>query len=139
MKLMRVSFLLVLVPMLLLPGRAQESVSPTEVVLVEEFTVKVVQQVRVKDTKLKLTFLSVPQDSRCPSSVVCAWAGNAQLNLEVKKKRNASDISLNTLLDPKVVTVKGFVIKLVKLSPYPAAPGAINPGDYEATLVITDR
>src|SRR5689334_15263072 len=99
MKLTRVSFLLALVPLLLLSGRAQETVSPTEVVLGDEFTTKVGQQVRVKDTKLKLTFLSVPQDSRCPSSVDCVWAGNAQLNLEVKKKQNASDITLNTLLE----------------------------------------
>jgi hypothetical protein len=139
MKLMRVSFLLVIVPLLLLSGRAQETVSPTEVVLGEEFTLKVGQQIRVRNTKLKLTFLSVPQDSRCPASVVCAWAGNAQLNLEVKKKKNVSDISLNTLLDPKIVTYKGFKLRLVKLSPYPATPGAINPGDYEATLVITDQ
>ena len=139
MKLMRVSFLLILVPLLLLSGRAQESVSPIQVVLGEEFTIKVGQQVRVKDTKLKLTFISVPQDSRCPSSVVCAWAGNAQLNLEVKKKQNASDISLNTLLEPKVGKFKGFKIRLVKLSPYPVTAGSINPADYEATLVITDQ
>ncbi len=76
MKRMTISFLLLLLPLLLASGHAQSTGEVKEVALGEEFTVKVGQQVKIKDTKIKLTFLAVPQDSRCPSDVACVWAGN---------------------------------------------------------------
>ena len=140
MKIRTISLLLFLLPLLLFSGYAKGTLRTQEPALGEEFTIKVGQQVTIKDTKLKLSFVAVPEDSRCPSSVVCAWAGNAKLNLEIQKARKkVSPFSLNTLLEPKGVKYKGYQIRLIKLSPYPVTAGSINPADYEATLVITSK
>lgn len=140
MKIRTISLLLFLLPLLLFSGYAKGILRPQETGLDEEFTIKVGQQVTIKDTKLKLTFVAVPEDSRCPTSVVCAWAGNGKVNLELKKAtKKASTVSLNTLLEPKGVEYKGFQIRLIRLSPYPVTAGSINPADYEATLVVTSK
>jgi len=46
---------------------------------------------------LEIQFLSLLEDSRCPSSVVCAWAGNAKVVIRVwVPGRPFKDFELNT-------------------------------------------
>ena len=43
---------------------------------------------------------------------------------------------VNTYSEPKEIDDKGFLIKLVALSPYPGGK-PIDPKDYEASMVVT--
>lgn len=77
-------------------------------------------------------------DSRCPSDVVCGWAGNGEVVVEVVRKNKKQRVAtLNTMLDPKEIVYKGFKIRLVALNPYPKVSDPINPKDYEATMIVT--
>jgi len=117
---------------------APDSASRDQVELGQEFNIKNGQEVIVKEGKLHITFRSVPMDSRCPSDVVCGWAGNGEVVIEVARKNKKQVVAtLNTLLEPKEIGYKGFKIKLVALNPYPKVSEPINPKDYEATMIVT--
>ena len=61
--------------------------------------------------------VEVRNDSRCPSDVQCAWAGNAELAIEV----GAEPVSVNSHLDPKSATAGGLTVTFVSLEPYPVS------------------
>lgn len=104
----------------------------------QEFKIKNGEEVVVRDEKVRIKFRSVPMDSRCPSDVVCGWAGNGEVVVEVVKKNKKQRVAtLNTLSDPKEIDYKGFKIRLVALNPYPTISDPINPKDYEATMIVT--
>jgi hypothetical protein len=111
-----------------------------EVSLDEAFTIKIGEQVEIKDASLRITFTSVEEDSRCPVDVECAWAGNAKLNVEVKRsKRKYVSASLNTTLNPREIDYKGYKIKLVRVSPDRKVNVPPDPADYEATIVVSNK
>ena len=64
-----------------------------------------------------IRFAEVRNDSRCPSDVQCAWAGNAELAIEV----GAEPLTINSHLDPKSATVGGLTVTFVSLEPYPVS------------------
>jgi hypothetical protein len=104
--------------------------SPTEVVL------KIGQEARV-DALLRLDFLGVPEDSRCPAVVECFWAGDAAVAIAVSLGMGPSfPDTLHTTLDPKAVLFGGYTITLVELTPYPQVPGPIPPADYAARFKV---
>ena len=128
----------ILLLLMALSGVAQDPTTDKRAPLDEQFTIKNGQQVTIEGQKLTLKFSSLFQDSRCPSSVTCAWAGNGAIVLEVSRKnKKAVQSMLNTLLNPKQIQYKGFTIKLVALNPYPKTPGEIDPSEYEAVLIVS--
>ena len=120
-------------------------------VLERQLRIKVGQKITVQDTDLKITFLGVPEDSRCPAHSACVWRGNAIVELEVvQHKEKGERIKLNTLFAkgheserspkdkyPFEVRWAGFNIKLVGLDPERATSEMIRKEDYEATLFIS--
>ena len=72
------------------------------------------------DGKIKIKFISVVEDSRCPMNVACIWAGNVKIKIAVSKGRKAAKTyEINSGLDPRVLTVNGYEITFVDLSPRP--------------------
>ena len=107
----------------------------------EEFSLKVGQELAIEGERLRVKFVGVEEDSRCPSDVTCIWAGNAKLLLEVVSgKKCPEKLRLNThgsaqgADEGKLGSLK---VKLVKLDPYPRSNQRIAPGDYRATLVVS--
>jgi hypothetical protein len=116
----------------------QSTPNDASVGLGEEFNIKNGQEVVLKEEKLRIKFRSVTQDSRCPTGVVCGWAGNGEVVLEVVRKNKKQVVTiLNTLLEPKEIFYKGYKIRLVALNPYPKIDEPIDQKDYEATLIVT--
>jgi hypothetical protein len=116
----------------------QSAPADARIGLGEEFSIKTGQEVVLKEEKLRIMFRSVSQDSRCPTGVVCGWAGNGEVLLEaVRKNKRQVVTKLNTLLEPKEIAYKGFKIRLVALNPYPKVDEPIDQKDYEATLIVT--
>ncbi|MFY9554455.1 MAG: hypothetical protein WAV20_20560 [Blastocatellia bacterium] len=135
---MRIKSLPILSLMLISLAHGQGTAGSNKVELGEEFTIRNGQEVVVRGEKIRVTFRSVTQDSRCPRGVVCAWAGNGEVLIEVARKNKKQVVAmLNTMLDPKEIVYRGFKIRLVGLSPYPKANQPIDPKDYEATLIVT--
>ena len=104
-----------------------------------EFKLKVGRQVTVKGTKLRIRFVTVENDSRCPSDVTCVWAGNAAVRLQLGTGKGSKTVTLNTSKSPSFVgetEYHGYKVKLVELNPYPRSDRKIAPRDYTATLLV---
>jgi hypothetical protein len=129
--------LLMVFLLLAVAGYAQETATQKQVALGKAFTVKIGAQVTVKDTNLKIAFIAVPEDSRCPEDVVCAWAGNAKLKFKLKTKEETM-ITLETISQSREAEFRGYKIKLIKLTPNRRTDQPPPANLYEATLIVTN-
>jgi hypothetical protein len=103
-----------------------------------DFDLKAGQSARVDGTGLTVSFVSVPEDSRCPIDVVCVWAGNGAVSLVITDDTGAKNtIVLNTTLSPRSVRTSGYEISLTGLKPAPKQGSPIPLADYVATLRVT--
>ena len=104
-----------------------------------EFVLQFNQSAEIKSEDIKITFLNVTSDSRCPSDVTCIWQGQAGIELDVQKGEEESTVSLSIGGDssPEESIFNAYLIQLVDLSPYPISTKNIQPEDYTATIKIT--
>ena len=113
---------------------------PNTVSLNRQITLHVNQEAVLEGTRFTITFKGVTEDSRCPDNARCIWAGNAQLVFELSNSgQQPKPATLNTYLDPKLIYYSSYQIECVDLLPYPHAPLQINPGDYIATIMVTEN
>jgi hypothetical protein len=125
--------------LLVLPlGACDESapVGPTAP-LNQRFTIQPGQSTEVEGTPLRVLFLRVSADSRCPADVICIQAGDATVLVRALESQS-SDYELHTGAQPRVVTTpSGYRIELVELQPYPFSNRPILPSDYRATFIVS--
>lgn len=120
------------------PGTSGGVIPSEQVQANRQFDLKSGQEAHVQGTPISVRFLGVGEDSRCPSDVVCVWAGNAVVRLSLTSTQASwIDAALNTTLDPKNVTYGGYTIRLVDLKPVPKSGTKIVDADYVATLEVT--
>jgi len=114
-----------------------------KIMLDKNFVLSVGQEVLTADGKLKIKFVSVAEDSRCPKGVNCIWAGNARVVLQVGKSTGMpSKLELNTHPREAGDGAGGYdqyLIKLVEVAPYPVANQTNKPRNYAITLVISRK
>jgi hypothetical protein len=106
-----------------------------------EFKIRAGRTVTFARENLRLRFVRVAQDSRCPTGVDCVWAGNAEVLVEVgaNKRRVGETLRLNTNASPERPAegnYRGHTVKLIGLSPYPRAARKIRQGEYTAALLV---
>jgi len=90
--------------------------------------------------QIKNKFISVVEDSRCPTDTNCIWASNAKINIKISKGKSAAKtFELNTNLEPQIITFAGYEIKLTNLTPAPATNIRINRNGYAATLTVNKK
>jgi hypothetical protein len=85
---------------------------------------------------LRVGFVQVDGDSRCPTDVVCITAGDALVRITLEVGSDAVERDLHTR-DKQPVSHAGVRVELMKLDPYPLSSRPIQPGEYRATLRIT--
>ena len=101
----------------------------------DQFTLAVGQSATIADLGLWMRFIQVAEDSRCPTQVVCVWAGDAAAVIEVAPLNGDSkEDTLHTTLEPQRIPLGPAELRLVRLDPYPATPNSIPAGAYIATL-----
>ena len=132
------SFTLVLLMLAAQAVGAQVPLASAKVPLNKEFSLKIGQAAVINAQKVSLKFITVHDDSRCPTGVQCVWAGNAAVVVELSKnKKKLVQATLNTSIKPNELEYKDYKIKLVGLNPYPKADQRINQKDYQAVLIVT--
>lgn len=108
----------------------------------QPFTIAIGQLAQLTEKELNLRFQDVLEDSRCPSKVECAEAGQARISLNVTQMGQTPailEMNTNPPLKLDVVTYEDFQIRLLELNPYPEDIDQHIPTEaYEAILVITD-
>ncbi|MBI5915848.1 MAG: hypothetical protein HY842_10755 [Bacteroidetes bacterium] len=139
MKIIKISLLLLTVLALAAACKKKPKPGYSTVKLDEVFELKMSQSVVVKDNDLKLTFMSVPSDSRCPKNVDCIREGEVKINISA-----AVDGRGQTLEFERAPSTQGnvtraignFKIQLLDVSPYPESGKKIKPEDYVAKLAV---
>jgi hypothetical protein len=109
-----------------------------------EFKFKVGRVVTLDGGNLRVRFVGVASDSRCPVDVNCIWAGNADVQFEVSTKgrrgwQEKRTLNLNTNASterPGEEKYRRYTIKLVGLNPQPRSKRKIPAGQYTATLLV---
>src|SRR5215213_4964441 len=74
--------------------------------------------------------LAVLEDSRCPASVQCVWAGRVRISADV------SGAGTRELTVGEGLTVSGGTLTLVHVRPSKRTPEEIAPREYEFTFTF---
>ena len=99
--------------------------------------VKVGKQKKFSGSKIKVKFMSLVEDSRCPEGTNCVWAGNAKIKVMISQGDGAGEtFEINTNLGARGATFGGYAINLTDLTPTPKANVRLNANDYTATFTI---
>jgi hypothetical protein len=104
----------------------------------QEFTLAPSQAASIEGTDIRVQFVEVTGDSRCPADAVCIQGGDANVHVRVFDDGASSDYELHTGDASRAAAVhRQFRITLVQLQPYPFSSRPIDPADYRATLRVT--
>jgi hypothetical protein len=110
--------------------------SPT-VPLNQQFELAPGQSANVQGASIRVSFLRVLGDSRCPADVLCVQGGDAIVEIQVQPDGSGVvPYDLHTG-DMRPVKHGDLTIELVQLSPYPFSSRTIQPDEYRATLRVT--
>jgi len=135
---LRFSLLAVLLLLLLLAACGGEA-GEVKANLGQEFSLSMGQTASIQDEALKLKFLEVISDSRCPKDVTCVWQGQASCLVEITYLESLYKVTLvqpGLPEEPSQIDFKEYVIKF-DLTPYPEAGKEIKKNDYQLQLVVT--
>jgi hypothetical protein len=112
-------------------------VGPT-VPLNERFTLSPGDVAAIEDADLRVRFVRVTGDSRCPADAICIQGGDAVVQVLASDGDDSSVLGLHTGDSSQASAVyRGVRITLVELQPYPFSSRTIAPEEYRATLTAT--
>ncbi|MDP3062845.1 MAG: hypothetical protein Q8O40_06510 [Chloroflexota bacterium] len=102
------------------------------------FDLKAFEVVRIPGIGLVISFNGVEQDSRCAKDVVCVWAGQAIVRLDVTATGAISQrLTVTIGADGKATAQSGnYLITVSDLKPYPVSTVKTDPKDYEMTVLV---
>lgn len=87
---------------------------------------------------VKVKFLALIEDSRCPTDTTCIWAGNAKIKVQLSKRgQKTKTVTLNTGVNPQSVLFAGYQIKFTGLTPEPRTNIRIRHDGYVATFTVS--
>lgn len=105
-----------------------------------EVTLAVGETKAVGDTELRVEFLGVIEDSRCPVDVTCVWEGNAAAEIRLSLGTDpATTVRVNTSVAPATAEYDAVSFRIVRLMPEPVQTAPTPPADYQITLRFTQR
>lgn len=87
------------------------------------------------------------EDSRCPSDVQCIWAGHVAILVDVEIASSGESLGRfkMTLLGNSEsgtstndqLSIGGYLVELVNVTPYPSSTTVIEPSDYAAIMIVS--
>ena len=132
--------LLIAAAVCLLLTAACDEKSPTgpTVPLEGQFTLAPGQTAAVEGSPIRVRFLRVSGDSRCPADALCIQGGDALVHIRTESDGMGADYELHTGDSARArVSHAGFRIELATLEPYPFSSRTIRPEDYRATFMVS--
>lgn len=105
----------------------------------QEFSLAIGQSASIQGEELKLKFLEVINDSRCPEHVMCVWQGQASCLVEITYIESVQKVTLTQpglTEEPSQIDFNDYLIEF-NLTPYPEAGKGIKDSDYRLQLVVT--
>ncbi|WP_456428422.1 hypothetical protein [Rhodocaloribacter sp.] len=111
----------------------------------EAFVLGLGDEIPLEGSDLRIRFVLVLEDSRCPTGVECVTAGEASVVLRISDGQG--QLSQLALSIPGLVPTpydandfifhRGYRFKLIQLDPYPAFGTSIDTNDYRVRLIVT--
>jgi hypothetical protein len=96
----------------------------------------------IESDNIKIKFLNVTEDSRCPTGVTCIWEGQVKIAVNIiKNDKNLGNFVLTSRSgqpDMAIQTFDGRSIQVVKVNPYPTSGRKISLSDYVATFIMSN-
>ena len=86
---------------------------------------------------LKIAFVELVEDSRCPTDVDCVWAGNAKIKVRVTKNGRSKLLLLEMVTKGMAPNFGNYRLKLKDLTPKLRSNVRINRNAYVATIEVT--
>jgi hypothetical protein len=130
-------FLAFFVPVLLLAGCA--NTADVKARLGEEIPLHVGQSVVVTGEDVKIRFVEVSEDSRCPKDVTCVWEGRVVAVVEVTSGSSPRQLELiqpGLTEEPAEETHQEYQLTF-KVEPYPEEGQELAADDYTLVLIIS--
>lgn len=129
----------VVLSLLAAPACLFQSPSAPSVDVDAELLIPAGQTATVPGTAVRVSFVRVMGDSRCPADVMCIQGGDAVARISVTAPGvSPREYDLHTG-NMKPVQHEELTIALVQLQPYPFSSSPIQPGDYRLTVRVTGR
>jgi hypothetical protein len=101
---------------------------------VHSVTVRIHQERPAPRGNLRVRFLEMIEDSRCPRDVNCIQAGTARIRVRVSKNGRSQVLVLETNGGRQPAVFAGYELALYTLTPEPRSNIRINPNGYVATI-----
>ncbi len=106
----------------------------------DTFDLKAGQKAQIRGTPITVRFVSVGQDSRCPSDVQCIWAGDAAITLRLTSTAAAvSELIVHTNLEPRAIVYSGYQVRATDIRPAPKSGTPIPATEYVVRLQIAAK
>lgn len=105
--------------------------------LEEPFKLKIGHSAFFQEEGLRITFVNVTRDSRCPAGVECFWAGEVGVLLKAEKGAGTEEFELFLPRYAASIGFDKYEIELVSVSPYPVQGEKIESSEYEAGFVVS--
>lgn len=105
----------------------------------EEFSLSIGETASLKGEQLRIQFLEISEDSRCPRNVQCIWEGRAIAVIEVFKDNTSQEIELveQGLTDTRTKKQFEEYEFIFRILPYPGdAEVQLSPHEYRLMLAV---
>jgi hypothetical protein len=103
----------------------------------EQFSLAIGQSATITEAGLKIEFVEVVGDSRCPQGVQCIWAGEANSLIEITYEGSTYQkvLTQSGASEPLPTDFNNYEITF-NLQPYPEAGKEIKDRDYRLELQV---
>jgi hypothetical protein len=128
----------VILCLLLVTAACDDRPTGPTVVLDRTLTLSPGQVAFVDGVGVRLTFVDVAGDSRCPADAVCIQGGDAVVRVRGAAGTSTATLELHTGDATRAAaSFQGVRVQLLELQPYPFSSRSISPRDYRASLRVT--
>ncbi|MEN8614944.1 hypothetical protein ABFB09_06665 [Dehalogenimonas sp. THU2] len=104
----------------------------------QKFTLSPGKSAVIESEDMTITFDKVLNDSRCPESVTCIWAGQVQVlvTIELDGRKETLTLTQSGLTgDPASQLYEKYVLEF-NISPYPQTEQTIRVADYRLEITV---
>jgi hypothetical protein len=115
-------------------GCDQAGLSAPTVALDQQFVLRSGELASIAGTAVRVQFVGVINDSRCPLNAICIVAGDASIAIAVVDDQGSNRYELHTDPNRKSATHRELRIELMDLQPYPDTNRPTDPAGYRVTL-----
>lgn len=111
----------------------------TKAKLGQEFSLHIGESASIEGEELRIRFIEVVEDSRCPRGAECVWAGQIKCAVEITHRGPSQRVDLTQpglAGFPPEESFKQYIITF-RIEPYPVLGKEISEDEYLLVLTIT--